>query len=298
MYALATPSIRRMKSDREQVGLHGPVRSLRVDLDRPLKVAGLLALKRRVPVRFARYDTDGRKLEEVSYNSGGCEEKREIHSYDQAGRKLERILRSGATVVRTTYSYAGNRIQALEHVKEANWTVTREYGYVVDEHGYQTEASCWEESVGEIRAFYDYSHDEGGRLAAVTTRNARGVVYHKLLYSYDTNGKIAAEAAYGPDGTVYKRAIYRAGGRIREECTHEADGALSVKLVFTLDDNGNIVEVNSYNEAGELSSLKTVRRYEYDSFGNWIKETMSSVDVATSKPVATWIKYRLLVYQS
>ena len=296
MYALATPSIGRMKSDREQDGLHGPVRSLRLELDRVSKVAGLFAVKR-VLVRFACYDADGRKIEEVNYNSGGSEEQRELYSYDEAGRKLERILRCGSTIVKTTYSYAGNRIQALEHVKLGNRTSTREYGYVVDERGYQTEASYCDESFGEVKAFYDYSHDEGGRLATVTTRNAGGVVYHKLLYSYDANGKMATETAYGPDGTVYKRAIYRAGGRIKEECTHEADRSLRVKLVFTLDDNGSIVEVNSYNEAGELNSLKTVRSYKYDLFGNWIKETISSVDVATSKPAATWINYRLLVYQ-
>ena len=97
MYGLATPSIGRMKSDREQDGLHGPVRSLRLELDRVSKVAGLFAVKRRVLVRFACYDADGRKTEEVNYNSGGSEEQRELYSYDVAQHELQLLRQEDLT---------------------------------------------------------------------------------------------------------------------------------------------------------------------------------------------------------
>jgi hypothetical protein len=68
---------------------------------------------------------------------------------------------------------------------------------------------------------------------------------------------------------IYK---YDDNDHVIEESTFTPDGILVSKRTYKRDNNGNDIEENTFKSANSLST-KWIRKYVYDSMGNWVKIT-------------------------
>jgi len=298
MYALATPAdvpgLSR-KSDRENKHLLGPVKSVTHEQFNNSKILGLFTHKESRLISTISFNTDGNTTEETYFNTGGASVHRTSYSYDRNGRKTAQSMRQGSTYAETTYSYdqQGREIEALEQIGEKS-SVTRRYTALYDAQGRQIEAG-YSEAGRDLKAYYRYS-DIAGRLSEMATLNAEGIVYHRVVYSYDEGGRLTAESAYRPDGKLYKQSLfsYDDGRRKEEMMTFNEDGSLNLGSVQIYDLRENVVEAGALDQ--DTKSCKTVRIYEYDPGGNWIKQTVHSVEPATGKVIAEWFEERKIEY--
>jgi hypothetical protein len=298
MYALATPAdvpgLSR-KSDRENEHLLGLVKSVTHEQFNNSKILGLFTHKESRLISSISFNTEGNKTEEIYFNTGGASVHRTSYSYDRNGRKTARSTRQGSIYGETTYSYdqQGREIEALEQIGEKS-SVTRRYTAFYDAQGRQIEAG-YSEAGRDLKAYYRYS-DIAGRLSELSTFNAEGIVYHRLVYSYDEGGGLTSESAYRPDGKLYKQSLfsYDDGRRKEEMRTFNADGSLNLGSVRIYDLRENVVEAGALGQ--NTKCCKTVRIYEYDQVGNWIKQTVHSVEPATGKVIAEWFEERKIAY--
>jgi hypothetical protein len=297
-YALAMPAdvpgVSR-KSDREQEHLFGAVKSITHEQFNDSKILGLFPFRQSRLISSISFNTEGNKSEEIYFNTGGPTVHRTSYSYDSNGRKTAQSMRQGTISGETTYSYdqQGHEIDALEQVGEKT-VITRRYTASYDPQGRQIKAG-YSEAGQELNAFYRYSF-VAGRLTEMSTLNAAGTVFHRVVYSYDEAGRLTGESAYRPDGKLYKQSIFSyEAGRKREEMTNfNEDGSPNIGLVQIYDGRDNVVEAGALDQSSKC--CKTVRIYQYDQAGNWIKQTVQSVEPATGKVIDEWFETRKIEY--
>ncbi len=298
MYALSIPAdvpgLSR-KSDTENEHLFGPVKSVTREQFNTSKILGLFTSKRSRLISSISLNTEGNKTEETYFNTGGASVHRTSYSYDRNGRKTVQLMRQGTIHGETTYSYdqEGRKIEALEQIGEKT-LVTRRYTASYDAQGRQIEAG-YSEGGREAKAYYLYSY-EAGRLSELSTLNAEGIVFHRVVYWYDESGRLIGESAYRPDGNLYKKSLfsYQDGRKKEEMITFNEDGSLNFGLVQVYDGRDNVVEAGDLDQGTKC--CKTVRIYEYDQVGNWTKQTVQSVEPATGKVIAEWFEERKIEY--
>ncbi|MBA2525511.1 MAG: hypothetical protein H0V18_06960 [Pyrinomonadaceae bacterium] len=297
-YALAIPAdvpgLSR-KSDKENEHLFGPVKSVTHEEFDNSKILGLFTRKQSRLISSISFNVEGNKTEETYYNSGGASVHRTSYSYDSKGRKTAQLMRQGTIYGETIYSYdqQGREIEALEQIGEKT-LVTRRYTASYDAQGRQIEAG-YSEGGRELKAYYRYSYT-AGRLSELSTLNAEGILFHRVVYSYDESGRLIGESAYRPDGKLYKKSLfsYEDGRKKEEMITFNEDGSLNLGLVQIYDGRDNVVEAGALDQGNKC--CKTVRIYEYDQVGNWIKQTVQSVEPATDKVIAEWFEERKIEY--
>ena len=75
-----------------------------------------------------------------------------------------------------------------------------------------------------------------------------------------------------------------------------SDGLLTSRTAFTRDPAGHLLEVATYTADGVLVSRESHAR-EYDSHGNWIKETVSKWKSDSSEFEPVLLTYRKIAYR-
>lgn len=298
MYALAMPADvpgLSAKSDRENEHLFGPVKSVTHEQFNNSKVLGFFTSRQSRLISSISFNTEGNKTEEIYFNTGGASVHTTSYSYDRNGRKTVQLMRQGTIYGETTYSYGqqGREVEALEQIGDKT-RVTRRYTASYDAQGRQIEAG-YVEGGRELKAYYHYAQT-AGRLAEMSTLNAEGIVFHRVVYSYDEGGRLTSESAYRPDGKLYRKSLFSyEDGRKREEMmTLNEDGSLKLRSVQIYDGRDNVVEAGALDQVTKC--CKTVRIYEYDQESNWIKQTVKSVEPATGKVIAEWFEERKISY--
>ena|ERR1700730_7691190 len=154
--------------------------------------------------------------------------------------------------------------------------------------------------------------------AVVRTYRPDGSTSHKTLYTYDPegrwseiayyvlrsssmnkteeNGGKAESAFYNADGSVANRSVMRRNEEGNwEHSEYKADGAVSSRTVSISDGKGWGSELQEYNGEGVLIRKQTYN-HEYDSHGNWTKETEWHWESETGKSTLVSIRYRAISY--
>jgi YD repeat-containing protein len=224
----------RPKTDLERAGLTGPVRSVLVEAG-----ASDDTLVRR---ELTTYDPQGNLTEYAGYQNPGTLERREVYTYEKDGRLKERLRydSKNSLVNREAYSYdaSGKRTESAGY--NADGTSSGKTVYNYDARG----NPLGEKGEGTFfKADVTYKYDEKGRLVEKTSRSMGGVpVRHTYKYGDADN-------------------------LLEEEIDHSGSGL--ARTTTRYDDRGNKVEV--------FTTLGTRRTetyaYEYDSHGNWIRQT-------------------------
>jgi len=243
----------REPSDREEEGMRGDVLAV-VTHDALLK-------------QTDRYDRDGRvlgRLQEGVETSQGLWPLRFEYEYDQAGQRLsEKVWDGRGELVKETragYDERGNRV---------------------------AEVTAWADGTFDDASFYAFDPD--GRRALGLHYNAPRVI-NRNRYAYDEQGRLARETFsrnYRYDragGPLVISALFEFGyevqsrydeqGHVREKRVTDLAGRLQTRSEFAYDERGNQVEERVFDPNGKPTERKEYR-YEYDSAGNWTRDTMT-----------------------
>ena len=147
------------------------------------------------------------------------------------------------------------------------------------------------------KKIYRYGFDEQGRQVAMVAATDDGQLAHAEFNLYDERGVVTEDLAITGNGTVEK-SLYDIGGkliylaryfqgrlvlesthhhgplsRLKESRFYSGDGVLMRKDVYRYNDAGLRIEQQSeFFRSAHLR--KSVVTYEFDTVGNWTKETI------------------------
>ena len=259
--------------------LAGAVRSVvveRVELRRadgkPVETQPRLVLK-------TNYDDKGRQLEELSYDPQGVFFKKTLRTYDPTGelQEIRAYAPDGSLMSRQVYSY-----------DSANRTFKE-----LADNGRKTTETV-------------YSLDERGKVISQTTVNSDEQLSIRLVMQYDVRGRLSEIATCVNDsqqlaivpGDAARKSVMLSD-EMRQRLKGKgpcSDGLLTSKIVFSRDHSGHLVEATIYSGDGVLVEKNGYSR-EYDSHGNWIKETLSKWNSESDRFEPATLTLRKILYR-
>ncbi len=255
-----------------------------------LEVEGLIGLVRMVRVERAGFSEGSGEWVEgehevwytASYYTDGnlivrIEEERSTHSYDPNGNKIEETTydSDGSLQKRWVYSYdnRGNRTEEILYYPDGS--LSRKMINAYDVEGRLAEKR--ETKGADVLVFINfYFYDVQGNLIGEirdSKESEEASLPTEFAYTYDDKGNRTAEASFTSDGSVYSESI------------------------FKYDDKGNRTEEISNQSDGTLLS-RYLYAYEYDAVENWIKRTMTPMDIISGEPdmKKARVTYRTITY--
>jgi hypothetical protein len=322
------------RTDREQAGLIGPVKSVEAyHISFALKDGKTKEAKRK-PWYFDTYNIDGNKTERVFYDSNRID--KHLYIYDTKGRctgheaykvtsdntltfqgkslyvlddngntiELKFFDSDGDLTDLTTYTYdtKGNKIE--EAHLTASGQLRRRYVSTYDERGNQTGQISFGDNDSVERKDESVFDDSGNRIESLAYLG--GMPIRKAVYKYDEKRRILEEeitevnsipnfpelALRDPEKVVYTHDDEK---RTKEVASYEPDGSLKERVIYTYDEKGNEIGKAMFKADGSpknpdilfydddigepgrrvIDSVtgKTLTEFEYDSRGNWTRET-------------------------
>lgn len=257
------------------------------------------------------YDHAGLLTEVAQHDASGAVVSRTFHDYDEGRKVRERIVAAdGAQSVNKIYTYADDGSFTEEQIFDES---VSEAGTSV---AFGIEGAEGTSHIVNGARSIKVLRDAASRPREALFYGAGDVLLNRLVYTYDDRGNLieetqhvgdvspfgacAADArpANDPDGESSPRAPteeelaeiakmfapgaplirqvykYDEQGR-RIEAAMMFQGEVADKRAFVYDEEGRKIEEVYYDENGALQS-KAIFDREYDAYGNWIKETVSS----------------------
>lgn len=205
------------------------------------------------PTSYA-YDSEGRKIKTQEFDySGQADQMIEIEGTNtffnvgEAKRVETYYDQQHAAVEAKFFNAAGAVVSRVEITRDALGNPLEEVQYVTDPFPLNAFAadSCSTEEVGAL------TEEQKAEFAAEIARMfPPGTPMSKHIHRYDTEGRLI-------------------------ESRFTMMGIEASRKTFTYDANGNKSEEVSYGEDGKFAS-KTIFTREYDAYGNWTKEVVST----------------------
>jgi YD repeat-containing protein len=260
----------------QQEALLGPVRTVQAETAQFVNQAGHWVEGPRQPPFLRTYDIQGRWTAEISPGI------KALSSYNAQGKLTE---------IRTYNVGKGSLDEKII--------------YTYDAHGRRVELVCYN-AEGAVEGTSRYTYDAQGRLTAVSSSG----VLSSRVYKYDDKDNLIEEIVYGPLGRSGYRLVHTydtQGRRIQTANYDDAhDPGLGIeKVVTTYDAIGNPTEQTTYftQRADEPTKpipppTRLIYTYEWDTHGNWIKQTQTLCTAETGKPVCepSMVTYRTITY--
>jgi YD repeat-containing protein len=242
-----------LEEDRKEDKLRGPVQSIRTEAARFSKESGKLVEGKKELVSVVSYNFKGKRIEEISGQSSivglfeGVSYGKKHYTYDSYGRIAEiRVSRPDNSLLKKiifTRDALGRLMMSTSEDYDRPTIIKTTYTY--DDQGRLMK----EES--DIGARF-YSYNSKGLLEKETSENSM------LIHAYDALGHRISATSYSAH-----------------------DQGLGIdKVVTKYDVLGNMISITTYytrrpdeEEGQKISPPNTwVYTYEYDSYGNWIKQ--------------------------
>lgn len=184
--------------------------------------------------------------------------------------------REGQHIV-TTYDESGRELETgYYNTSEAGGSLYEKTVHKYDEQGRRIETSSYDDTGAFLRRI-SYVYDAQGRL--VETVGA-----YDVMYIYDSKGRLYKEISE----RLTLVHSYDVRGRRKETAAYDPhDPGLGIDRTVTLyDADGNVTANITYYrrkeglpEKGKIPPpVKSVYSYEYDSYGNWVKQTFWDCD--------------------
>lgn len=256
------------------MGLLGPVRSIRIEAERPVTTA---AATTRVPVQNLVFDEKGNVLHQDMYKPDGTLNWKLGwgHVYDDQGREIK------------TYYY------------NAEGVLTNTGVSVYDKRGRLTETTQINPNgtVNHIRAFF---YDEKDNKIRESHRDLNGNPLNDIRRGYDANGRMIEETYYAADGSLYQKNVFTYDDHGNETswtvARHDETSAQMFRKDQRYDEHGNVKETVSYLDDGSLRGRETFT-YDLDERRNWIKRTTSRELFKESRSqLESEVTYRTITY--
>lgn len=275
---LISPAKAQKKSDREEQGLVGPVRTLLVETESPGKA--------RIKTEMVSFDASGNKIEEMKYSSDGALESRRVYSYDIKGNVIAETGydAKGEIEWKNSYNYdgSGSKVEILSYSGDGKLAARTSYTY--DASGKLSEESYRDIKDTRLDQTIKYTYDDKGHLLSKKSNRSWGPRSVDVTYIYDKRGLLIEEVDRDVITNTRHYIYDEKGRRVQEE-----NGPFP-REVIKLDDKGNptarIIGSGSARIGSPLDSEETYE-YEYDSHGNWVKQTRTRVVVKEVTQSAT-----------
>lgn len=181
--------------------------------------------------------------------------------------------------MQSTYDIKGNEVETIFY----NWTENREIGspYVRQVHTYDDKGNLTETAVynrdGSLSGKTVYTYRPKGDQTEVTSSYCEALGHrcgNETVETYDARGNRGEDISYYEDGSIRHKETYTcdAKGRVAEMVYWDPHGPDAGRVTYAYDARGNVIEEAWRNADGSIRS-KTVYTYEFDSVGNWNKQT-------------------------
>lgn len=256
----------------------GSVRAIRIEKANIVYRDGAYVEHQPVPKQESTFDEDGRKILELNYLDGTRPTKKNFE-YDADGRLIEAVEYDpdGLRICRRVYTYSadGKRVEEVSY-RGDDKAESDKFTSVFDDDGRQVSLEVGGGKDKPLVKTY-LSYDDKGRIREMITcanKSAGGIV-------------VPAKGGHVALPSTMKI-------RMKEAAPYDAD-LLVNKTVFIYDDTGHVTEISSYGYDNTLSSKTRLDR-EFDSHGNWIKETRSRWNSQTNSYQPVEVTYRAITY--
>ena len=248
----ACPANPQRKTLREQAGLHGPVRTIRLELAKVSDSSAGSVEGPRVVLSDYSYDKNGNVIAQTVNSSDGSRRYKYGwgHTYDTQGREIRTdyynadgvLTSSGITI----YDDMAHTAHVSQHNPNGSVNHIRELFF--DDQG------------NEVRRILRYRN--GGTSESSFIYNAQGQPTEFVLKDLGGNLNQKVFSSYDDHGNLVEMKVERADGRPQQQ----------LKKNLRYDDNGNVVEEVNYRPDGSVK-CKEIFTYEFDSHGNWTRRT-------------------------
>ena len=254
-------------------GLTGPVKFVRIERASFSKKGNDFIEGPRVLAETMSLDPQWRRFEWTYYNPDGSVLKVDICTFDADGYQTEA---SG-------YNGEGGLIHKIVYVYDDRKRLIEYFTYKPD---------------GTLLNRSFTTRPVPGKVAEITTYNGDGSFVNRAVNTFDIakQGEKIDSSVYNKDGSLAEKRILVADGKGRvERFEYKADGSLLARFVDTLDSQRFLIEGAEYRADGSIRRKETFTR-EFDTQGNWIKETKSEWDAKAGTLVPTGIRYQIITY--
>ena len=223
-----------------------------------------------------------------------------------------------------SYDPSGNLIEEVRDFKVDNSESRSKYIFTYDDQGLSKEVLHYGDAGGLIsRKLLSFSFHEDGKPSAMVATTDDGSYAHSEFWIYDNRGNLA-ERIYFTGGDFIDKSIfdvqgkviyaikyrgnailfesvkhYNFKGKLVESLYYKADGLLSRKDQYKYDEASRQVEESSDFYSNIFGLRKTLTSYEFDTYGNWVRQTVEQWADGTdiTKPVpAEVIRERIISY--
>ncbi len=291
------PIYAQKKTDREEAGLIGLVKTIRVESSFFINLFGEFKETNTNRESFTSYDRNGNITAQSIFKG-----------YDELVIANRTLTKMDDLVTKGVYSYdSDGKLTAIVWVNSAGVPVGKD---VYGDSG-RLATRLHYSSDGVMRKEQTYAYDPSGNQISEADCNFRGSrlieCNGKTLFSYDEAGNIKERAFYNEDGS---KALHPLLGAHRVSLLYHPNGKLAAQLLY--DRRGSVIRRNEflYNSQGNMAEQAIYRKkddrkptrysytYELDSFGNWVKKITSKVLTQKNKTVTEpdSVTYRFLSY--
>ena len=227
------------------------------------------------------YDANGKVSRFVSEDDGGNTEYTVDKTYDANGNLTEETLTddSGNTDTQRYEYDSENRMIKMIDVYNENMDSATIYEWFYDEDGLLTKKTTEYMSTGVRQQMYnEYEYDNEGKLISETIFDGR---FSYVTYYYDENGNLTRSVTEpeSADGVyVINTYFYDNNGNLIKKI-HDRKGADGSAVLYdvyeyTYNADGLVIRehLTSTNYLTPDRSYVSVSEYEYDEYGNVIRE--------------------------
>lgn len=158
---------------------------------------------------------------------------------------------------------------------ENNWDLDGQTQFTLNSLGVKIESKEYN-SKGEL--IYINKYDENGYKQEFSHFENDKIDY-KWIYTNDDEGNVLKSVKIDEEGEiVYKFLDKYESANCIESIKYNKDGDIEKKYTYKYDERNNKLEEILYEKESDLETKK-LYKYEYDSYGNWIKQTRIENDI-------------------
>ncbi len=222
-----------------------------------------------------------------------------------------------------SYDPSGNLIEEVSDFKFDNSESRSKYIFTYDDQGLSKEVLHYGDAGGLVsRKLLSFGFHQDGKPAAMVATTNNGSYAHSEFWIYDNRGNLAEKiyftggftdkSIFDAQGKVIYAIRYRGDailfesvkhynfkGELAESLYYKADGSLSRKDQYKYDEASRQIEEHSDFYKHYFGLRKSLTRYEFDTYGNWVRQTVEqwADETDITKPVpAEVIRERIISY--
>ena len=183
---------------------------------------------------FERFDRDGNRTEEISYDGKGAPVFSCQYLYDDKGNEIKKMGGEGDEVIYEQWNYTlmddGKKAERKSEFKKAK---DEKWVFVYDDQHNITSETYYD--VSGIMSFkWGFIYDDHQNVTSKTEYDPYGNVYQKWVYQYDDKG------------CNVEMHHYISNNQLQETCQMSYDKKGNLKSRFTFDKNDNILSLTVY----------------------------------------------------